>query len=60
MQLPALWLAVTAREVAEEPDVSELLGAAVASGATAVVLRDDGKRWPLGWWLGFLSHNPGH
>ena len=44
MQLPALWLAVTAREVAEEPHLMELLAAAVASGATAVVLRDDGTR----------------
>ena len=43
MQLPALWLKVTAREMAEQPELTELLSAAVAGGATAVVLQDDGN-----------------
>ena len=40
VELPALWLSVTAQEVAEEPSLPELLGAAADGGATAVVLRD--------------------
>ena len=42
VQLPALWLEVTAHEVLEGADLTDKLSAAVASGATAIVLRDNG------------------
>ena len=40
MELPALWLSVTAQEVADEPSLPDMLSAAADGGATAVVLRD--------------------
>ncbi len=40
VELPALWLSVTAQEVADEPALPDLLAAAADGGATAVVLRD--------------------
>ena len=54
VELPALWLSITAQEVADEPSLPELLGAAADGGATAVVLRD-GERT-----AGFRANSPSH